>query len=87
MADDREPPELHEIYAARAEGQLFAELQGERRYLLMAYEVFPNGTSADLYVTDPDLAKDIGRRAGLGDPDDPAGYAIWYVPGEEQAGT
>jgi hypothetical protein len=48
----------------------------------MAYEVFPNGTSADLYVTDPDLAKDIGRRADLGDPDDPAGFAIWYVPPE-----
>lgn len=78
-------PDLHEIYAARAEGKLFAELEGERRYVLMAYEVFPNGTTADMFVEDREVVKDIGRRTGLGDSDDPAGFGIWYVP--EQTGT
>lgn len=76
------PEQLHEL---RAEGAEQADLESrvmerERKYILLAYEVYPNGTTAEGFVENPDIANEIGRRMGIGAPDDKQGWAIWYVP-------
>lgn len=85
-AMDSGPPgslTLAQIQATRHEGAVLAGMeQGmlgkPRRYLLIGYEVYPNGATSDP-ITDPEQAKEIGRLSGLGDPTDAVGFAIWEV--------
>lgn len=71
---------LAKILEMRAEGRLFAELEPGRQYVLMAYELFPNGTTGDVFVQDQAVAAAIGERMGIGRPTDPMGWGIWEVP-------
>jgi hypothetical protein len=74
---------LAEIQDLRAKGAELAWLEqavegAPKRYLLMAYEVYPNGTTSSP-IEDREEADLIGRLAGLGPAADPAGFAIWPV--------
>jgi hypothetical protein len=40
-----------------------------------------DGSTGDM-VDDKEIATKIGERLGLGEPSDPAGFAIWYVEAE-----
>lgn len=76
--------DIPEILAHRARGAEMAELEQSvlgqpKRYILMAYETYPNGTTGPA-VTVPTEAAEIGRRTGLGAPTDPGGWGIWEVP-------
>jgi hypothetical protein len=69
-----------EILAMREEGKLFAELEG-KKYVLMLYEAYPNGTTGDSPVEDADVAAKVGEVTGLGPPTDPNGWGIWEIGG------
>lgn len=71
--------DLPDILAAREEGALFAQLE-EPRYLLMAYALHPNGTTSPTPIEDPEAARAIGEKMGIGPPTDPQGWGIWEVP-------
>lgn len=74
-------PDLAEIYRMREEGALFSQLEeGGQRYVLMLYELHPNGTTGHSPVEDAAVAAEIGERMNIGPPDDPNGWGIWQVP-------
>lgn len=76
---ERSPEEVLEaIQQAREVGELEGMLEDEPHYVLFAYRLFPNGSTGQL-VQDQGIAREIGRKTGLGDPTDPQGWAIWLV--------
>lgn len=75
---------LGDIMRAREEGAEIADLEESvmgqpRKYLLMAFEVYDNGTTAGKPVEDPGVARLIGEQCGIGPPTDPVGFGIWSV--------
>lgn len=76
--EDREELSLADIYRLREEGKLFAQLE-DRQYVLMLYELYPNGTTGHSPVEDPGTAAIVGEVTGLGPPTDPNGWGIWTV--------
>jgi hypothetical protein len=83
MEQSPPPLTLETIQRLREEGAEISALEDSlgtpRRYILMAHEIFYNGMSGAV-LEDPDVARDIGERTGLGAPTDPNGWAIWVVP-------
>ena len=84
MTADTTPISLDQIRSYQAAGQEQADLEESvrgvpRKYVLVAHELYPNGATGEV-VTEKDLAHELGVRTGLGDPTDPAGFAIWAVP-------
>jgi hypothetical protein len=82
---DSDSEMIERILRCRVDGAEQADLEESvlgtpRRYILMAYETYPNGSTGDA-VTDPLLAHEIGKATGLGDPTDPNGWGIWEVAG------
>jgi hypothetical protein len=80
--EDLTPETLAEL---RADGAELADMEAgmlgaERRYVILAYELFPNGTTSEGFVEDPEVGKAIGERLGIGPPTDSLGWAIWEVP-------
>lgn len=80
------PDEIHSpeeqmaaVVESRAVGELEGMLEDAPRYLVIAYRVYPNGTTDHQLVTDPDVATAIGEKSGLGAPTDPGGWAIWEI--------
>lgn len=68
-----------DIHRMREEGALEALLDDAPAYILFAYEVYPNGTTAPLHEQDPEMGRRIGAKMGIGDPTDPMGWSIWDV--------
>ena len=82
MADDEAVNAIREllvIEGMRQQGRMEAALEEEPKFILVAHYVYPNGTTGEI-VTHPDHVRTIQLRMGLRDPDDPAGFGIWWVP-------
>jgi hypothetical protein len=78
-----EPPPpltLEALAQLRETGQLESLMHATRWFCLIAFEVYPNGTTAPGLVEDPETASQIGQAMAIGDPDDAQGFGIWYVP-------
>ena len=86
MADDNRPwsheddVTVADILRAREVGSLEAALSDKPKYVLMAYALYPNGTTAPVFLQDTEAAAQIGEQMGIGAPTDPMGWAIWEVP-------
>lgn len=74
---EQDPMTIEDILRMREVGQLESALDDKAHYLLVAYQVYPNGTTANEFVTDPQVARQIGEKMGLGAPTDPKGWGIW----------
>ena len=76
----QQPEEVMEaVREAREVGELEAMLEDQPRYILFAHRLLPNGSTGE-FVKDPEVAREIGRKAGIGDPTDGGGWGIWVVP-------
>lgn len=53
------------------------------RFVLVAHELSENGETG-APITDPQVAKQVGQAAGLGNPTDEGGWGIWEVPATKQ---
>jgi hypothetical protein len=67
------------IVVGREVGELEALLQDRPQYILIAYQLYPNGITADEFVQDPEVARQLGEATGLGPPTDPKGWGLWEV--------
>ena len=71
---------LRAIQEMRSQGEMFAQLEPHRKYVLVLYELYPNGSTSNSPIEDPKVVKEVGKRTGLGDPTDYLGFGIWEVP-------
>jgi hypothetical protein len=65
------------ISEGREVGELEALLQDKPQYILIAYQLYPNGITADEFLQDTEVARQLGEATGLGPPTDPKGWGLW----------
>lgn len=70
---------LAAVHAGREVGELEALLHDQAQYILIAYQLYPNGSTADDFVQDAQAARQLGEATGLGPPTDPKGWGLWEV--------
>lgn len=68
---------MQAVNAGREVGELEALLQDAPKYILIAYQLYPNGSTADNFVQDTQAARQLGEATGLGPPTDPKGWGLW----------
>lgn len=71
-----------DIRRLQQEGMAEASLEGNLWYVLILYELYPNGTTSPCFVEDQDVARKVGQRMGIGNPTDRCGWGIWEVPSD-----
>ena len=70
---------LQAVNEGREVGELEALMHDAPHFILIAYQLYPNGSTADDFVQDTSMARQLGEATGLGPPTDPKGWGLWEV--------
>ena len=79
VGDHTPEEQMEAVRESRVIGELEGMMEDKPHYLVIAYRVFPNGTTDHQLVTDTAVATAIGEKSGLGAPTDPGGWGIWEI--------